>query len=290
MKINGRSLTGYTAGSPVWEQEVDLAGWENDFYIMAYDASGELIGLDFLKVYLVDPSLARFRIDNPVEKVLILQTPALMVEGETPFTTRRIYRNRTEIPFQSGDHPSSGLVNLPWTDSVELSLGENPIEYQAVDESGQEIDRDGLLAIYTGIMRIVEPVADSTTYTTTEDTIHIVLQMDQPARGSTLTINNALLPSYSGQSTVGYQSSLREGENRFVFRLANESGTPTGYSAITVTRTSDIQQVKEKEKVGEGFCFIRSLLLSSRPFPQLLLSVPSSCGHKSGYIPGQHGQ
>ncbi|MEW5802762.1 MAG: carboxypeptidase regulatory-like domain-containing protein [bacterium] len=261
VKINGQALASYAAGSPVWEQEMILTGRENNFYVMAYDASDTLIGLDFLKVYWVDPSLIRFRIDRPAQDVLAVKERTVLIEGKTPFTTGKIYRNDTEISFQADDHPQGNLYNIPWTDSVELALGENTLVYQAVDESEQEIGRDGLLVICTGIMRIVEPaLTDTMTYTTDEDAIRILLQIDQPSRESTLTINDDLLPSYAGQSTVNYQGSLQEGDNRYVFKLFDPNGIQTGYSAITIIKGN----LPYKEKVGEGFCFIRSIWRSSR--------------------------
>ncbi len=246
IEINGQALAGYKEGAPLWSCETNLSYGENDFYVLAYEASSTTpIGVDFIKIIYREKEVLSdrpiFQIRNPAADQVIFQESIIIVEGDSPSITQKIYRNNTEISFTP--------YGTFWSDSIELMIGENYLEYKAVDESGQSAGRDELLVIYNGVMRIIEPVSETIFYYTEEDEVTITLRITSPGTG--LSVNDRPMAGYAGQSTISYSAGIQDGDNVFVFKLINSEGTRIGYSKVNI-----MKQEINKSSVGAGFCFI----------------------------------
>ncbi|MGA1823037.1 MAG: carboxypeptidase-like regulatory domain-containing protein [bacterium] len=252
IKINGKTLREYESACPYFSHETELAYSENYFYVLAYDESSQTIpiGMDFIKIIyreIIDPPF--MQILNPAMRTVIVQENTIAITGETPSSTRVIYRLKDEKRIGISYTP----YTISWVDSAELKLGKNFIKYEAADQTGDCIDSVDLLVISTGVMRIIEPVSNSIFYETEENDIAITLQTETP--GDRLLVNNKEMPGYSGQSIIHYSHDLDEDNNTFEFALFDSFGEQIGYSLLHVSRNIDTS----KNKIGA--CFIDSITI-----------------------------
>ncbi|MEW6380901.1 MAG: carboxypeptidase-like regulatory domain-containing protein [bacterium] len=153
IRVNGKTISGYQAGSDNWSTTISLETGENQIVVAAYNAQGEEIGTDSITI-LFSQSFGDLFITQPTDAPTYqTKRKQVLLGGKTsPDTTEILVNDQVLSGYQAN--------TTVWSYNASLPLGKTTFTVLAYDLNNDILGRDEIIITNSGVLEITRPTVE----------------------------------------------------------------------------------------------------------------------------------